>query len=253
MPDYTLLQGDCLEVMPTLEKGSVGMVFADLPYGVTRNRWDSCIDLTALWRAINAVSHSNAVQAFTATQPFGSAIITSNLSRFRYDIVWNKMLVAGFLNAKKMPLRQHETVLVFGSPKSTYNPQMREGKPYIKKHGKEFSKNYGTTHMRPHINEDGARHPTSILSYPTTRVTGQHPTQKPLALLEWLIATYTNPGDTVLDPCFGSNTTGVACARLGRRYIGIEKDPTYFAAGKARLEAEHARLAEQPAQGALAI
>jgi DNA modification methylase len=245
---YELHHGDCLEVMPTLAPASVAMVFADLPYGVTRNRWDSCISLAPLWRCFAHCGQANFVSCFTATQPFATTVIVSNLPHFRYDLVWQKNVATGFLNAKRSPLRCHEGVLIFCSKAALYNPQMVATALPLKRHanGTKHTENYGAQ-KKTFYDCGGKRYPQSVLQFKeAARHSGEirslHPTQKPLALLEWLIATYTNPGDTVLDPTMGSGTTGVACARLGRRFVGIEKDATYFAAAKARIEAEHERM-----------
>lgn len=257
MPDYTLIQGDCLEIMPTLEKGSVAMVFCDLPYGLpsTGFKWDCPIPLPEFWLTVRRLLCANASVVTTATQPFASLLVASNLRMFRYSYVWQKNAATNFFNAKSQPLRNHEDVLIFAQRRTVYNPRMQPGAPYVRRREGATSTHFHTANRSKGVAHNaGLRFPLTVQPFKVVpRSKATHPTQKPVALLEWLIATYTNPGDLVLDPVFGSNTTGVACARLGRRYIGIEKDPAYFAAGKARLETEHARLAEQPAQGDLAI
>lgn len=236
-----LYHGDCLEVMPTLEPKSVAMVFADLPYGITRNPWDTPIDLDVLWSCINHITTKPHTTILTAAHPFAAKIICSNISRFRYDLVWDKKLTTGFLNAKRCPLRRHEQILVFASGATVYNPQMIHGEPF-KKTPRALSPNYGHFSIGGPRYSAGARYPTSLIAVPSERKKGNHPTQKPLALLEWLIATYTNPGDTVLDPTMGSGVAGLACARLGRNFIGIEKDRGYFDIASKRIADERARL-----------
>lgn len=256
MADYELYQGDCLEIMPTLEDGSVAMCFADLPYGSAKRKttdlsWDSQIAIETFWPHVWRCC--TGVFASTATQPFASSLICSQLRYFRYDLIWHKSNVGGWLNANRAPLRAHESVLVFAKKQSIYNPQKINGKPYKCAARKpplafEARQKRGSTILLPTENKNGKRFPISVLKFDRCKNAGLHPTQKPVALLEWLIATYTNPGDTVLDPVMGSGTTGVACANLGRRFVGIEKDPTYFAAAKARIESAYA-----DAQAKLAI
>ena len=232
-------------MMPTLAPGQVAMVFADLPYGITsRNAWDVRLPLDALWGCYEQICTARSVKVFTATQPFASHIITSRPAAFRYDLIWDKKSPTGHLNANRQPLRRHEHVLVFCGQRAPYTPQMVGGQAYRKPIRGETS-NYGVVKRETRgLHYDGDRYPTSIIATPSAR--GLHPTQKPVALLEWLVATYTNPGDTVLDPCFGSGTTGVACARLGRNFIGIEKDPTYYAVAAKRIAEERARLGLTP-------
>jgi site-specific DNA-methyltransferase (adenine-specific) len=229
----TLLQGDCLEIMPTLPALSVDLVLCDLPYGVTaRNAWDAVIPFEPLWTEYNRLSRGAVV--LTATQPFAAALVLSNPAAFKYEWVWRKQQGTGFLNAKKQPLRSHEQVLVFYRAQPTYNPQMRTGfKPYVCKSGRATT-NYGEQ-VSVVTESNGERYPLTVVDfgYDKNKV---HPTQKPVALMEYLIRTYTNPGDTVLDNCMGSGTTGVACVNTGRNFIGIEKDPAYFAIAKERIE-----------------
>ena len=170
----------------------------------------------------------------TAAQPFTSVLITSNLKYFKYDITWDKSQVTGFLNAKKMPLRRHEDILVFYKKLPVYNPQFTQGEVY------EISRSHGTNNYGKQktnsTKSDGRRYPTSILNVPQVRVKGGHPTQKPVALFEYLIKTYTNEGDTVLDNVMGSGTTGVACKNLNRNFIGMELDEEYFKIAQSRIE-----------------
>ena len=251
----TLYHGDCLLVMPALEPRSVAMVFADLPYGTFKKRshWDQPLDLVYLWKLLSQIGQNNASFCFTATQPFATFLISSNMPMFKYDMVWNKRRGANIGNLKTMPLRVHESVLVFAEKIVTYNSQKWQGTPTQRVQKIEYrnSSHIGITRSANVISgcPHGIRHPISIINAPLGRPQHSlHPTQKPVALLEWLIATYTNEGDTVLDPVFGSNTTGVACARLGRNYIGIEKDPDYFRIGTQRVNAERTKLGLQPCE-----
>jgi site-specific DNA-methyltransferase (adenine-specific) len=231
----TLMLGDCLDRMAEIPSGSVDMVLCDLPYGTTQNKWDAVIPFEPLWAAYRRVLKSNGAVVLTASQPFTTALIASNMGGFKYAWVWDKSQVTNFLNAKKQPLRRHEDVVVFYDKRPTYNPQMTEGAAYSVKR-KHATANYGA--QRENTTENtGERHPDGFIRIPQVRVKGGHPTQKPVALLEYLIRTYTNEGDTVLDNAMGSGSTGVACASTGRRFIGIERDPEYFALARNRIEA----------------
>lgn len=243
----TLLHGDCLELLPTLADGSVDMVFCDLPYAhmangkvrkCTANAWDTPIDLEALWKQLLRVGKRNAAFVFTATFDFAVALRCSQPRLSCYDSMWDKGVVSGFLNANRQPLRRHEQLLVFSRYQPTYNPQKIQGARVVKQLKPDAGANYGKfsdTRIERVYNE---RFPTSVVYFPCPRVKSGHPTQKPVALLEWLIRTYTNPGETVLDPTCGSATTLVACQNTGRHGIGIEKDATYYAIAQRRL-AEH--------------
>lgn len=224
MPPFELHHGDCLAVMKELDAGSVDAIICDLPYGTTRNRWDSVIPLDAMWREFNRVCRGAVV--LTAQTPFDKVLGASNLDMLRYEWIWRKEAGTGFLNAKRAPLKDHENILVFYSRQPTYNPQMRTGfRAYACKQGAPKSANYGAQSGAVTVS-DGSRYPLSVIEFPrdSNKV---HPTQKPVALMEYLVSTYTNPGDVVLDPTMGSGTTGVACINTGRRFIGIEQDGTY--------------------------
>jgi site-specific DNA-methyltransferase (adenine-specific) len=235
----TLYNADCLKVFQEMEAGSVDMVLVDLPYGTTQNKWDSLIPFPDLWCGLLRVTKTHAAMVFTAQTPFDKILGCSNLPLLRYEWIWRKNVSTGFMNAKKMPLKIHENVLVFYRELPTYNPQFTEGKPYMMKRGgiADTGGNYGKVGIQvrtPTLNE-GTRYPTSVLDF--SREVGLHPTQKPVALFEYLVRTYTNPGDLVLDCCMGSGTTGVACARSGRKFIGIELNAEYFAGADARIKA----------------
>ncbi len=226
--------GDCLEVMQTIADKSVDMILCDLPYGTTQNKWDSVIPLDQLWTHYNRIAKPNAAIVLTAQAPFDKVLGASNVAALRYEWIWRKEAGTGFLNAKRAPLKDHENVLVFYREPPTYNPQMRTGfKPYKCAQGKTKSANYGAQSGAV-TESNGERYPLTVLDFPRDK--GKvHPTQKPVALMEYLIRTYTNEGEAVLDNCMGSGTTGVACANTGRNFIGIERDPGYFAIATNRI------------------
>lgn len=225
-----LMQGDCLERMAEIPDGSVDMVLCDPPYGTTACKWDAVIPLDDMWSHLKRVTKPNGAIVMTAAQPFTTALIGSNLSEFKYCWVWDKKSPTGFLNAKKQPLRVTEDICVFYKRQATYNPEMVvRGKPrdkssYSKPGG---SDNYGAHHNTRAFNNE--YYPTTLLPISNAKKKGNaHPTQKPVALFEYLTKTYTNKGDTVLDFTMGSGTTGVACAQTGRKFIGIELDLEYY-------------------------
>jgi hypothetical protein len=226
-----LLLGDCLEILPAVvASASVNAVICDLPYGTTQNKWDSIIPLESLWKEYRRVCKGPII--LTAAQPFTSALVMSNLAEFKYSWIWQKEAGTGLLNAKKQPLRDHEDVLCFYKTQCIYNPQFSEGKPYKQKKGGETS-NYNPSGTVITEN-DGFRYPKTVLQFTRDR-DKKHPTQKPVALMEYLIRTYTNERDVVLDNCMGSGTTGVACVNTNREFIGIEKDINYFRIARERI------------------
>lgn len=232
----SLLHGDCLELMRTLPDGCVDLVLADPPYGTTGCEWDQPINLTAMWSELNRITKANSAVVLTASQPFTSQLVCSNLRDFRYDLVWEKGNATGFFNAKKMPLRAHESVLVFYRKLPTYNPQMTHGhkrKTASKK--VVVSECYGKDVSIPSY-DSTSRYPRSVQFFSSDKQRGNfHPTQKPVELMKYLIETYSNPGDTVLDFSMGSGTTGVACAMTGRRFVGIELQHQYFVTAQKRI------------------
>jgi len=241
---YALRHGDCLEVMASLPAGIVDMVMCDPPYGTTACKWDAIIPLAPMWVQLKRLVKPNAAIVMTAGQPFTSALVMSNPKMFKYDWVWQKPKGTGHLNAKKMPMRDKEDVLVFYAAQCTYNPQMSVGAPFGKKTGsKQQSGTTGAHGDNRSINR-GTRHPKQILQFDVVGRGGLHPTQKPVALMEYLIKTYTNEGQVVLDFTMGSGTTGVACANTGRKFIGIEKDDTYFKVASDRIELAYAQAME---------
>jgi len=235
---FELHNGDCLTLMRALPDASVDMVMCDLPYGTTQNKWDSVIDLTALWAEYKRVCRGAIV--LTAQTPFDKVLGVSNIGMLRYEWVWEKNIATGFMNAKKMPMKAHENVLVFYENLPTYNPQFSAGQPYAtkRKGNVDTGENYGQVGIKKRTDtvNDGRRYPRTVFKF--DRETGLHPTQKPVALMEYLVRTYTNEGDVVLDNCMGSGTTGVACMNTGRRFIGMEMDAGYFAIAQGRIALE---------------
>lgn len=233
-----LMRGDCLKLMFDIPDNSVDLICCDLPYGTTRCKWDTTLDLGALWWHYKRVAKSNCAILLFAQTPFDKVLGVSNLQMLKYEIIWEKPSATGHLNAKKMPMKAHENILVFYENLPNYNPQKTSG------HERK------TAHKRVTLNSDiyndntaatdydsTERYPRSIQVFSSDKQTCRlHPTQKPVALIEYLVKTYTNEGDTVLDNCMGSGTTGVACKKLGRDFIGIELDGDYFETAKARIE-----------------
>ena len=234
---------DCFNVIDTLETNSVDMVLVDLPYGQTDCKWDICIDLDIMWEKLSRIGKDRCNYVFFVTTKFGNHIINSKPKWFRYDLVWQKYNAVGFLTAKKMPLRAHEMIYIFRktpTPKGTpwiYNPQKTAGKPYNIDNTKGDRKNVEVYSIKdlPYLpNVSGDRHPCSVFKINHDKVKF-HPTQKPLELCEWLIKTYSNEGDVVMDFCMGSGTSIVASIQTKRNYIGVEKDPDIFQIAKERI------------------
>lgn len=225
------MRGDCLELMRDLPDASVDMILCDLPYGTTRNKWDSVIPLDALWSQYKRVCRGAIV--LTAQAPFDKVLGASNVGMLKYEWIWQKSKPTGHLSSKFQPMKNHENVLVFYKEMPTYNPQglVRKETPTIRKGG-DNGTNYGRSD-RDAIQEF-ENYPRSILQV-ASEGKGFHPTQKPVALMEYMVRTYTNEGDVVLDNTMGSGTTGVACANTGRKFIGVEKVPQYYEIAKARI------------------
>lgn len=223
------MQGCCLERMKEIPGNSVDLILVDPPYGTTMCSWDSVIDLNLMWDQLIRIKKERTAIIFTASQPFTSILVCSNLKMFKYDLVWDKPNGTGFFNAKKMPLRNHESILVFYDKLPTYNPQMTEGHPRrTAKRNNVNSECYGKGFKKTNY-DSTSRYPRSIQRFSSDKQKSNfHPTQKPLALMEWLVKTYSNQNDTVLDFAMGSGTTGLACKNLKRKFIGIEKDLKYF-------------------------
>jgi len=238
MSEVKLMQGDCLELMKDIPDGSVDMVLTDPPYGTTQNKWDSVIPFEPMWGHLKRVTKRNAAITMTASQPFSSALVMSNLKMFKHEWVWIKNRGSNFANTVREPFKEHEAVLFFSNGKWTYNKQMQErtgtGKSRVKYKftSRTTSQNYGEM-GKPKEIQCNLRNPSSWQKFNTE--TGSHPTQKPVALMEYLIKTYTNEGETVLDFTMGSGTTGVAAKNLNRDFIGIELDESYFNIAKERI------------------
>jgi DNA modification methylase len=232
-----LMNGDCLERMKEIESGSVDMVLCDLPYGTTQNKWDACLPLDQLWIEYWRIVKPNGAVVLTAQTPFDKALGASRLQRLKYEWIWEKTNPTGHLNARKAPMKAHENILVFYKSLPTYNPQKTTGhKRKTAKKANDESSSYGVQKFTPIIYDSIERYPRSVLKLSSDKQTSRlHPTQKPVALMEYLIRTYTNEGETVLDNCMGSGTTGVACVNTGRKFIGIEKDEEYFQIAKDRI------------------
>ena len=232
MPKIELIQGDCLEKMKEIKSGSVDMVLTDPPYNTTKCKWDSIIPLGAMWEHLKRVIKPNGAIVMTASQPFTTTLIASNMKMFKYCWVWDKVNATGHLQARIRPMKRHEDVIVFFQGGSSYNPQGL--KPFNKmvrrgSNGENYDPS-GTENFQEWTN-----YPRSLLEF-KLESGRQHPTQKPVALMEYLIKTYTNEGETVLDFTCGSGTTGVACVNLRRNFIGIELDPEYFEIAKKRIK-----------------
>ena len=237
-----LHHGDCLEVMDALiEQGvTVDAIITDPPYGTTACKWDSVIPFDAMWERLNKLIKPNGAIVLFGSEPFSSLLRVSNIKNYKYDWVWEKSRATGFLNSKKQPLRAHENILLFYKTPPPYFPQMSQGEPYTKNmRGVPKENMYGS--FKPHApkSESGDRFPRSVLYFKTSETEpnkGLHPTQKPVALMEYLIKTYTHEGEMVLDFTMGSGTTGVACINTGMGFIGIERDDAYFEIAKQRIE-----------------
>ena len=239
-PKIKLYNDDMFNVLSKIEPQSIDLLLTDFPYGTLnkRNKWDVIIDYEKFWEHINIICKPNAAIISTAQQPFTSKLISTNYSMFRYCLVCHKSKATGYLNSKKMPLKAHEDIVVFYKKLCTYNPQMVDGEPYDKGIAVRDTEAYWKQTKKVHVkNKDGKRFPRSVLYFKTAEGEGKlHPTQKPLTLMEYLINTYSNENDIVLDPCMGSGTTGVSCVNTNRNFIGIEKDEKYFDIAKKRIE-----------------
>jgi site-specific DNA-methyltransferase (adenine-specific) len=251
-----LMLGDCLDLLETIEAGSVDAIIADLPYGTTACKWDAVIPFEPMWREFRRVTKPNAAIVLTASQPFTTALIWSNIEEFKYCWTWRKTRPTGQAHAKNKPLKAHEDIAVFSrgttvhktqsTRRMTYNPQgLRQTHQVIKRDtpGRAAGSNvcFGNRPgLKPSYVQTETNYPQTVIEFPSVSQ-GVHPTQKPVALMEYLIRTYTNEGEVVLDPTMGSGTTGVACVNTRRNFIGIERDPDYFAIAERRIaEAQNA-------------
>ena len=228
-----LYKGDCLEIMKDIPDKSIDMILCDLPYGTTACKWDIVIPFDKLWEQYNRIIKDNGVIVLFGSEPFSSQLRMSNIKNYKYDWVWNKKIAGNPFIAKYQPLKTFENIMVFSKSKMKYNPQMTIGKTRKKGGGKSKLFNVECT-----SNINNLYYPVAILEFSNAKRNQIHPTQKPVALLEYLIKTYTNEGETVLDNCMGSGSTGVACKHTNRNFIGIELDDNYFEIAKKRIEEE---------------
>lgn len=225
-----LIKGDCLEIMKDIKDKSIDVILCDLPYGTTQNKWDSILPFEKLWKQYSRVIKDNGAIVLFSQGIFTAKLILSNEKLFKYKWIWEKSKATNFLNAKKQPLRKHEEVCIFYKKQPIYNPQFSQGESYNKGVRKDqLTGSYGD--FKPvEVKSEGRRYPTDVVYFKTSESEGKvfHPTQKPVALLEYLIKTYTNEGQVVLDNCMGSGSTGVACINTNRKFIGIELDEHYY-------------------------
>lgn len=237
MSNYTLYLGDCLEYMKGMPDKSVDAIITDLPYGTTACSWDEIIPFEPMWEQVKRIDRG--VFVTTASQPFTSKLVMSNLDWFKYELIWEKNVASNFMTYKFMVAKKHENILVFGNGRITYNPIMEDKQPSsIEREKYKFGNRKKSEHYKNDIPIDTSKrgekmYPTSVKKF--NREVGLHPTQKPVDLYNYLIRTYTNEGDTVIDICMGSGTTGVACMQLGRNFIGIELNPEYMELAKKRI------------------
>ena len=236
MENNIIYHGDCIERMKILPDNSVDMVLTDPPYGTTQNKWDTIVDMDAFWKEIKRVTKKNSAILIFTQMPFTATVVMSNSKMFRYEWICEKANPTGFLNARRMPLKCHENILVFYEKLPTYNPQMIQGRPHSRGGTDRQSKNYGSYADTKRIisNTYFPRDVLKVNWQDSTR--GLHPTQKPVSLCEYFIKTYSNKGDIILDPFIGSGTTAVAAVNTGRKYIGFEQDDKYFDTAQNRLD-----------------
>ncbi|WP_025184020.1 DNA-methyltransferase [Leptospira kirschneri] len=239
---------DCLDRLPRLPSKSIRLILSDLPYGTTRCKWDIVVPFKELWDQYNRIIVDNGAVILTASQPFTTALINSNPKMFRYELIWYKSRASGFLNAKKMPQKSHENILIFYKKPPVYNPQTYKINPIYQRKGVKLRKSRKSESLFRLSNsdanqyryiDDGTRSPDSVLCFSSEWQKGMHSTQKPVALMDFLIRSYSNVGDTILDNCMGSGTTGIACIRAGRNFVGIEKDKNIFDVASRRIEIAH--------------
>lgn len=231
-----LYNGDCLKEMSNISDSSVDMIMADLPYGMTACKWDSIIPLEPMWKEFKRITKLNSPMVFTTIQPFTTVLGNSNIKNLKYEWIWEKPQGTNPMNAKIMPLKAHENILVFYEKPPIYNPQMWYSTPYsgFESDVSTIGEVYGSVKSKHRDNPDGSRYPKTILRYKQQK--GLHATQKPVDLIEYLILTYTNENFVVFDPTMGSGTTGIACLNTNRNFIGIELDKEYYSVAKDRIE-----------------
>lgn len=224
--DYNkIICGNCFDILPQIPDDSVDLLFVDLPYGTTQASWDSILPLDKLWEQYNRIVKKNGAMLFTASQPFTTTLIASNINNYKYSWIWEKSKATNYLNAKKQPLRAYEEVVVFYRKQPTYNPQMTMGEAYNKGTALRLTDVYGSQ-KAVEVKSDGLRYPRNVLYFKTAESEGEviHPTQKPVALIEYMIKTYTEEGAVILDNTAGSFSTAIAAQKTGRQWICIEQD-----------------------------
>jgi len=237
--DFILYQGDCLDVMSTaIEPSSIDLIAVDLPYGTTQNKWDIIIPFDIMWACFESVLKEDGVVALTASQPFVSQLVMSNTAWFKYDIIWEKSIGSGQLNIKKRPLVVHEHILIFYKKLGTYNEQKTEGTPYSINRKADYKDGSYGKQKDNSKNNDGFRHAKSVIKISNPRIRNGHPTQKPVELMSYIIKTYSNENDVVLDCCMGAGTTGEACISNYRNFVGIELDKDYYNKAVKKLKAK---------------
>tara|TARA_R110000796_G_scaffold173935_1_gene290909 strand:- start:607 stop:1353 length:747 start_codon:yes stop_codon:yes gene_type:complete len=245
MEDIKLWHGDCLELMQNIPAGSIDAIICDPPYGTTACKWDSVIDFGLMWEQLNRVIKPNGAIVLFGSEPFSSALRMSNIKNYKYDWIWDKKIPSGMGYAKFQPMRRSEQISVFYKNRATYNPQMRLRDKPIKSGGVKHSESAHIRVKQPNFKKTYThKNPTNIIQFDKIRKGSQHPCQKPVLLMEYLIGTYTNEGETVLDFTMGSGTTLVACQNTKRKGIGIEQDDKYFNIAQERTTANRERLSQ---------
>tara|TARA_B100000683_G_scaffold229428_1_gene229890 strand:- start:630 stop:1466 length:837 start_codon:yes stop_codon:yes gene_type:complete len=227
MDNLKLFNSDCMKEMENINKNSINAIITDLPYGVTKNDWDTTLDLDEMWRHFKNILCKDGIIILTSSGKFTGRLMMSNINMFKYDIIWEKTINSGQLNVRYMPLRSHENILIFYNKNRTYNEQKTKGEPYNIKRSDTTGDGYGGQKGSEKMN-DGYRHARSVIKISNPRKKGGHPTQKPVELMEYLIKTYTNEGDTVLDCCMGCGSTGIAAVKNNRKFMGIELEKKYY-------------------------
>ena len=237
--DCKLLQGDCLELMKDIPDKSIDLILCDLPYGQTKFEWDKKLNFDLLWEQYERIIKNNGAILLFGKHPFTSELVLSNLKLFRYELIWEKTRASNSMQVKKQPSAIHENIIVFYKNQPTYNDlKFKVDEKYIDKRKSINDSFYSKGHYQGVMKrkaDDGWRHPQSILPFNSVWKKDMHPTEKPVELLEWLIKSYTNEGETVLDNCMGSGSTGVACMNTNRKFLGIELDPQYFEMARQRI------------------
>lgn len=246
MSNYTLIEGEALCEMAKLPANSINLISVDVPYGTTQNKWDIIIPPKEMFSECDRLLTKDGIMVMTATEPFTSMLIVNNIEmklslKFKYDLIWEKTISSGQLNVNRMPLRSHESILVFNKGKGTYNEQKLKGDPYSIKRKAPNKSNYGEQKDSELIN-DGTRRARSVIKISNPRIKGGHPTQKPIQLMDYIINTYSNENDTVLDFCMGSGSCGVSAIKNNRHFIGIELDNFYYTMAHNNIEKEYGNV-----------